>query len=224
MELKIVSFTVLIFLYAFTEKFPALAAGPASAILLMILGTQKPGKILSTLRTPLVFLILMAPFILLTPAMVFTERLSLLATIAIRSLTIFSLLAILIGDTDSSTLMTALKNLGIPGKFILILLSTWRYINLYIKDLGQLMTAARIRGFSLTKGLRHIIISADILLTLLLRSYEQSERVQAAMINRGFSGELPRIIRNNAIKKENRLLPLTALLAAVLILILEILC
>jgi cobalt/nickel transport system permease protein len=55
-----------------------------------------------------------------------------------------------------------------------------------------------LRGFSLQCGLRHIGTSSGILVTLLFRSYEQSERVAAAMRLRGFDGSFPGFTRHRS--------------------------
>lgn len=225
MELTILSFLILIFSIAFANSAWPLLAGVLTFLLLSLIKKIKPAVIFSFLKAPIILLLMMIPFILLTPGITFQERIDLLRRMSIRSLTIFGLLALLLKGSDKGEIHQAIKNFPIPGKFLLIVFSTWRYINLYISDLGKLMTAARIRGFSLTKGIRHLTVSADILLTLLIRSYEQSERVQAAMISRGFTGELPATtFTETKPVKENYILSATAIFGAIVIILLEILC
>lgn len=234
MGLRLLTFTALIFSYAFAGKIEALAIGPVAIVLLSFIARQSPGNTVSSIKAPLILVLTMSPFLALTPGTemilrigllsIYRESLILLGTITFRSLCIFAFLSIAINGTESYKLASCLKRIGIPGKLIIILLSTWRYINLYIADLRQLMTSARLRGFSLTKGLSHGAVSADILLTLLIRSYEQSERVQAAMMIRGFTGDFA--VRNGSSPPTGRDLALsgTALIVTVIIIALEIIC
>lgn len=234
MGLKLLSFAILIFSCGFAEKTAALAAGPVALIILSLISRQNAGKTLSALRAPLILLIFMSPFIIFTPGQtlvlnpggigIYRESLILLLTIALRSLTIFAFMSILINGSKIYEISKSLKRIGIPGKLIIILLSTWRYINLYMSDLRQLMTSARLRGFSLTRGLAHTAVSADILLTLLIRSYEQSERVQAAMVTRGFTGDIPDDKEKSAPETIDLLMSAAALIMAVGIILLELLC
>ena len=59
----------------------------------------------------------------------------------------------------------------------------------------NIFTADKIQLDSLQRGLRHLGATSGILVTLLLRSYEQSERVAAAMRLRGFSGSFHSLAR-----------------------------
>lgn len=234
MGLKLVSFTILIFSYALADQWETLLIGPASVIILAAISKQSAGKTVSALRAPLILLLTMSPFVLLAPGQrvlinfsiitIYSESLFLLGIMTFRSLTIFALLSILINGTKPHQLASSLKRLGIPGKLIIILVSTWRYINLYLNDLRQLITSARLRGFSMAKGFVHMGTSADMLLTLLIRSHEQSERVQAAMITRGFAGDIPGEKEHLPLTGRDIFLSAPALISSGLILILELLC
>ena len=52
----------------------------------------------------------------------------------------------------------------------------------------NLRNAAKLRGFSLARGLRNIETVAGMAVNLLVRSFEQNERVYQAMQLRGFTG------------------------------------
>lgn len=196
---KIVSLTFLIFsIAAVSSPLPLLSALTVSLIILSV--SNIPGYVtLKSLKPPLTLLLMMSPFIIMTPGLtplwkwyfigIYKEGFLLLFVISIKSITIFTIFSILIQSSNSTVLMHAMKEVGIPGKMVSILISTYRYIFLYTEDLEKLLSAARLKGFSLTKGFSHLVTSSDIMLTLLIRSYEQSERVQAAMTLRGYTGE-----------------------------------
>jgi cobalt/nickel transport system permease protein len=154
--------------------------------------------VLRLLRTPLVLLALMLPLLVLTaggPALwswrflhLYSEGFVLAARIAAKALTVFLLFVGFFATVRLNRALHALERLRVPSSLLAILLFTYRYIYLYLEDMGKLLSAARLRGYSLQRGLRHLSTSSGILVSLLLRSYEQSERVAAAMGLRGFDG------------------------------------
>jgi len=196
---KLVSFIILIFSISFLNNPGSMIFAFIISIIVLILSGIKFRTAVKSLRPPLILLIFMSPFILLTPGVtlifqwnflqIYTESLILIYSIAMKSVSIFIVITALLYRAEIPKLMQAMNALGIPGKLVAILISTYRYIYLYMEDLGKLLRAAKLRGFSMRKGFSHMQTSADILLTLLIRSYEQSERVQAAMIMRGYRGE-----------------------------------
>jgi cobalt/nickel transport system permease protein len=176
----------------------ALAAAFLGALVLIALSRLPPLFVLRLLKGPLVLLLLMLPLVILTaggPALwswsflhVYENGLILAARITAKSLTVFLLFVGFFGTVRLHTTMQTLEHLKVPPILTSILLFTYRYIYLYLEDMRKLLTAARLRGYNLQRGLRHIGASSGILVTLLIRSYEQSERVAAAMRLRGFDG------------------------------------
>jgi cobalt/nickel transport system permease protein len=196
---KIVSLTFSIFTIAFVRTPPALIASLLFSVILLSTSRLSLSESRKALNPPLILLLFMSPFILFTPGdtllwqygvlKLYKEGLLLLFTIAMKSTSIFLIFTALIHSSQMTKLMQAMKALGIPGKMVSILISTYRYIFLYMGDLEKMLTAARLKGFNMKKGFSHTLTSADILLSLLIRSYEQSDRVQSAMVLRGFTGD-----------------------------------
>lgn len=227
MGLKLGAMTLLIFAYGFGANTLVLLSGPAALLILGSIAGQSPGGTARYVKAPLILLLFMSPFIIFMPGEtrlfaqssipLYRESLMLFFTIALRSVTVFGLLAFLVQGSRPDEIGSSLRKIGIPGKLVIIFLSTWRYINLYAADLGQLVRSAKLRGFSLRRGLAHWGTSADILLTLLIRSYEQSERVQAAMTTRGFTGEMPENFTETALTVRERIFSLTALVISIII-------
>lgn len=196
---KLVSLTILVFASAYAGKPAAMIAALSVSLIINFLTAISPKNIFKSLKPPLLLLLFMSPFILLTPGgellvqfsfiKIYRESLSLLFSILLKSTSIILIFNALLYKADLTKLMQAMKAVGMPGKLISILISTYRYIFLYREDLAKLFTAARLRAYSMRKGFAHMLTSADIMLTLLVRSYEQSERVQAAMVMRGYRGE-----------------------------------
>jgi len=195
---KFVSLVLLIFVCAASVHWPTLTLATASALMLIALSRIPVRFVLRSLRAPFLLLLLMAFLLLLTgggeplldwrgPALSLTG-LRLAAVIAVKALTIFLLFVSLFGTAPVHHTLKAMAYFKIPATLITLLLFTYRYIFLYTEELGRLFVAARLRGYSLQKGLRHLGSNAGVLVTLLIRGYEQGERVQAAMCLRGFEG------------------------------------
>ena len=230
---KLTAIIILTFSLAFPRSFRAMGAGVIITSLLLHASRMPRREIKKAIQPPLTILFFMSPLILLTPGKtlllgwggfgIYREGLMLLGIIALKSLTIFLLFAVLMGTSSMTRIMHAMKAVGIPEKMVAILISTYRYIFLYREDLKKLMTAARMRGFSLQKGLAHALTSADILITLIVRSYEQSQRVNAAMRLRGFTGNY-RSMEDFQTKLSDILLFLTVISGASFILLLELAC
>ncbi len=133
-----------------------------------------------------------------------------LATIiAGRFLCILTVSLILIGTTPFLTIVKTLRTLGLPQVLTDMLLLTYRYLSEIEHDLNRMQQAMHLRGFqsqahfqspspdqpsiqSEQRRIQHRLQHRDIgrwvslVATLLIRSYEQSERVYQAMRLRGY--------------------------------------
>ncbi len=105
-----------------------------------------------------------------------------------RFIAILTLSLILFGTTPVVTTTRTLRTFGIPALLTDMLLLTLRYLFEMAEMLGQMQNAMLLRGFTLTRftrlGAAHL---ANLVGTLLVRSYEQSERVFQAMKLRGYA-------------------------------------
>ena len=94
----------------------------------------------------------------------------------------------LIGTLEPVALGHALAVLKVPDKVVHLLSFTVRYIAVLKSEYQRMVLAMRARGFR-PRGNRHTWNSFGWLFGMLLvRSFERSERIQAAMKCRGFSG------------------------------------
>lgn len=94
----------------------------------------------------------------------------------------------LVGTLEPVSLGRALAALKVPDKVVHLLLFTVRYIAVLKSEYQRMVLAMRARGFR-GRGNRHTWNSFGWLFGMLLvRSFERSERIQAAMKCRGFSG------------------------------------
>jgi len=95
----------------------------------------------------------------------------------------------LISTTPIPVLGHALSSLRVPDKFTLLLLITYRYLEVIQEECNRLTTAAKIRGFVPGTNLHTYRTYANLLAMVLIKSFERAERVYQAMLLRGFHGK-----------------------------------
>ena len=91
-------------------------------------------------------------------------------------------------------LLYALERLHIPRAFTLLLTFMYRYSDVMRAQL----TAARRALVSRAPGLsrrRQVLLYSNLAGSMIVRAYGRGERVYAAMLSRGFTGYLPRMVR-----------------------------
>ncbi len=83
----------------------------------------------------------------------------------------------------------ALSSLGLPDKFILILLMSYRYVHVIFDEYNRLVQALKIRCFKPGTNLHTYKTYAYLIAMVFIRSYERGIRVYQAMVLRGFNGK-----------------------------------
>jgi len=71
-----------------------------------------------------------------------------------------------------------------------IILFTYRYFFVFFEDLRKMRVALTLRGFRNRNGLSSLRSSASLAGSILVRSYEQTERIYRAMLLRGYNGSI----------------------------------
>ncbi|MBD0336917.1 MAG: cobalt ECF transporter T component CbiQ [Cyanobacteria bacterium Co-bin13] len=109
-----------------------------------------------------------------------------------RFLSILTLGFILLGTTPFLSLIKAMRSLGLPAILTDMTLLAYRYLYEIADTLATMQQAMRLRGFGQTRQRRLRLDGrvqqqlASLIGTLLIRSYERSERVYKAMRLRGY--------------------------------------
>jgi len=117
------------------------------------------------------------------------EGLRLAAAIALKGNAIVLTLVVLLGKLDATTLGHAMSHLHVPDKLTHLLLFTIRYLDVLHREYLQLRAAMRIRAFRPRMD-RHTYRAFGYLIgMLLIRSFDRSDRIVAAMKCRGFRGK-----------------------------------
>jgi cobalt/nickel transport system permease protein len=108
--------------------------------------------------------------------------------IVLKANAVILMVLTLMGTLEVTTLGHALHHLHIPAKLVHLLLFTVRYISVLQREYQRLRLAMTARAF-VPRSNWHTWRSYGYLIGMLLvRSLERSERIQAAMLCRGFHG------------------------------------
>ena len=111
------------------------------------------------------------------------------AQITLKSNAILLIIMALVTTMNLSVLGHALKWWHVPDKIVHLLLMTYRYVFLIEQEYQRLMRAARFRGFRPGTNLHTYNTYASIVGMLLVRCALRADRVQKAMLCRGFKNK-----------------------------------
>ncbi len=101
-----------------------------------------------------------------------------------------SLAVLLVMTTPWADLLKSLRAIRVPQIFVLILSMTYRYIFLFLHTMNGLFLARKSRIVGRTSGAEQRRWIAGSMGTLTSRSFKMSNDVYAAMMARGFTGEM----------------------------------
>ena len=112
-----------------------------------------------------------------------------LANVLTKSWLCILALILLSSTTKLDDLLTALKKLRMPQVMILIISFMYRYIFVLVDEVMRLRQARDSRNFGGSWS-HHLRTIGNMMGTLFIRSYERAERIYAAMLSRGFDGQV----------------------------------
>ena len=146
-----------------------------------------PGRLLFLLALVLPFAGGEVEWLRLGPIAIYQEGVLALLQIATRAISILTVGLVLFGTTPFPTLVSAARSLGLPAILADMVLLTYRYLYDLGSTLDTMQIALRLRGLRITRLKRaQIPVVAGLIGSLLVRSYDQSERVYSAMRLRGY--------------------------------------
>lgn len=129
-----------------------------------------------------------SPVFELGPLAFSREGLSRALWITVKANAIALVLAALVGTIAVERLGHAMARIGVPNKLTQILLFMARYGHLLQREHARLANAMKARGFRARTNLHTCRSLGYLAGMLLVRSFDRSERVLAAMKCRGFRG------------------------------------
>lgn len=146
-----------------------------------------PGYFLGALIISFPFLVKGTPLVTLGPVTIWQEGVETAVLVSARFLSILTVSLILFGTAPFLTTIKAMRALGLPLVLTDMILLTYRYLFEMSAMFDQTKTAVRLRGFqNSTFSLSGLSVMASLIGHLLVRSYDQADRVYHAMILRGY--------------------------------------
>jgi cobalt/nickel transport system permease protein len=109
--------------------------------------------------------------------------------LCMKALTIVTLTLVLMTTARIVTLCKAARALHLPHLLVHVFMLTYRYLFVLSQGLRRMRIAVRVRGYRPGANSHTYRTTAHLAGTLLVRGYEQSERVGQAMRCRGFDGQ-----------------------------------
>jgi len=194
---RLVALVALIFAFSSVRDLRLLPAMLAASFALYAVSKLPVSFLLTRLRFPGFFLLMMAvllPFLSGQTVLLRIGPLSLrqegclhLLLIVARFVSILTAGLILFGTAPFLTTIKAMRSLGLPSILADMTLFSYRYIYEIGDDLEAMETAMGLRGFRERRpDGRTLGVLASLAGSILVRSYEQSERIYKAMILRGY--------------------------------------
>jgi cobalt/nickel transport system permease protein len=101
-----------------------------------------------------------------------------------------SLAVLLVMTTPWADILKSLRSLRVPQVFVLILSMTYRYIFLFLHTTNGILLARKSRVVARTTGGEQRRWISGTMGNLMSRAFKMSNDVYAAMLARGFSGEM----------------------------------
>ena len=196
-RLKMIGLLVLIFAFAFVQDLRLLPPMLIITAAIFVLSRLPWRFLASRLKIPglfIGFLVVSLPFVSgqtplaeLGPLTIWEEGVASAVLIIVRFVCIITLSLILFGTTKITTNLKAMRALRVPDIMVDMILLTYRYLFEIGYYFSSTRTAVRMRGYEGSKlSMNNIRTLASLMGNLLVRSYEQAERVYKAMILRGY--------------------------------------
>ena len=183
---RITAAVVLAIVVAAARSVPAMALALAAAAGLAALARISPATLLRRVLPLEIVLALLA--IVLPWPRYGHEEMVLATVIALKANAVVIAATALLGTMDAVTLGHALAHFHVPQKLTQLLLFMVRYFDVLGREYARLRAAMRVRCFRPAMNIHCYRTFGYLVGMLLVRSFDRSERVLAAMKCRGFRG------------------------------------
>jgi len=124
----------------------------------------------------------------------------------------------LLGTSPVFVLVHALSHMGVPDKLVHLFFFCFRYIHVIHQEYHKLLNAMKIRGFKPKTDLHTYRAYSYLVGMLLVKSFDRSQRILAAMLCRGFRGKFY-ILGHYEMKQHDYLLGAASILFCAMLLV-----
>ncbi|MGO9571882.1 MAG: cobalt ECF transporter T component CbiQ [Desulfomonilaceae bacterium] len=140
--------------------------------------------------------------------------------VTVKSNAIVMTVIALLGTSPIFTLVHALSHLWVPAKIVHLFFFCFRYIHVIHEEYHRLLNAMKIRGFRPRTDMHTYRAYAYLVGMLLVKSFDRSKRILAAMKCRGFKGKFY-ILHHYGMKKLDYLLGTVTILFSLTLIVLK---
>lgn len=211
-RIKIASLAVFVLGVALIKSLPVAGAALMFALILVYFAGLPAHFVAQGVQWVSVFLI---PFLLIMPlsypgeasfhvlGLPFAwEGFRLALAIMVKALAIVLVAYAAFGSSRFDISMIALQRLRCPKALVQMLLFTYRYIFVFLAEMRRMDTAMRSRGFIKRPDRRTLQVMGNFVGTLLVRSFERTDRIYKAMLSKGYQGEFHTLISFAAMPRD----------------------
>ncbi|MBI5250497.1 MAG: cobalt ECF transporter T component CbiQ [Desulfomonile tiedjei] len=154
------------------------------------------------------------------PLDVHMEGLTYAALITIKSNAVILMVIALLGTSPVFSLVHALSRMGLSEKLVHLFFFCFRYIHVIHEEYHRLSNAMKMRGFKAGTNMHTYRSYAYLMGMLLVRSFDRSARIFAAMKCRAFKGRFY-VLHDYRMKRGDYLLAATSVLFSCCLLIVK---
>ncbi len=126
------------------------------------------------------------------------EGVRLSVMVVVKAVAIMVVAFVIFGSARFDISMIALRHLKCPSIIVQMLLFSYRYIFLFFSEMKRLDVAMKARGFIKRPNMYTMKVMGGFVGTLLIRSFERTERIYSAMLSKGYQGELHTLVEFTA--------------------------
>ena len=202
--MKIVAVSSFSIVAAVSDRLTALIPALVMALVILVMARLPINFVFSRLTVINGFILLLwcflpftmegSPLFKLGPLVATREGMYYAATITIKSNAIMMILIAFMTTTSIYTVARALRYFRVSEKLVHIVFFTYRYLHVIHLEYQRLAKTVKIRGFQPGNNWHTYRTYAYLIGMLLVRSYERTQRVRAAMICRGFRGRFYNLV------------------------------
>jgi cobalt/nickel transport system permease protein len=225
---KIVSVFVFSTVVALNPWVPTAAAALVFPIILILAARISVRRVLARLavvNTFILFLWFFLPFTFpgeviysLGPLEIHREGLLYALLITLKSNSIVLMVIALLGTSPVFNLVHALSHMGFPDKLVHIFFFCFRYVHVIHEEYHRLAKAMKMRGFRPRTDIHTYRTYAYLVGMILIRSFDRSQRILAAMKCRGFRGRFY-ILHHYKMKKYDYLVAISSVVISAALLV-----
>jgi len=170
------------------------------ALLFLLFSDLKIMVILKRIKTPLLFLLPLFLFLPLSSGgdilisfwkvSIYKQGISLSMLIFFKTLSIVLIFSMLTSSTKTVNLFSSLTKLKFPIKFVEMIAFSYRYFFVFRKMVAQMKSSMILKGYKSKNSISSLKDTASLIGMVIIRSFEQTDRVYNAMLLRGYNGEI----------------------------------